>query len=73
VLFRSQDASLAGRLLSYLVLDRTFAWDVQLEQRIQSLTAKEVLEAMRRHIDPDRISFVKAGDFNTSANTAAAK
>lgn len=63
-LARTQDGSLAGRLLSYLVLDRTFAWDVQFEKRIQSLTPKALIEAMRRHLDPNRLSFIKAGDFN---------
>ena len=71
-LARTQDASLAGRLLSYLVLERTFAWDVALEKRIASLTPGEVLEAMRRHLDPQRLSFVKAGDFDGAAKRAAA-
>jgi len=62
-LARTQDESLAGRLLSYLVLDRTFAWDVQLEQRIGSLTADKVQQTMRRYIDPNRLSIVKAGNF----------
>ena len=69
-LARTQDASLAGRLLSYLVLDRTFAWDVQFEQRIESLTAAEVLASMRRHLDPGRLAFVKAGDFAGAARPA---
>ena len=70
-LARTQDGALAGRLLSYLVLDRTLAWDAQFEKRIQSLTPKEVLEALRRHLDPGRLSVVKAGDFEARrANTA---
>jgi zinc protease len=71
-LARAQDAALAGRLLSYLVLDRTFAWDVTLEQRIRSLTADEVRAAMRRHLDPGRLSVVKAGDFARRSKNAAA-
>jgi len=68
-LARSNDASVAGRLVSYLVLGRTFAWDEALERRVAALNAQAVLEAMRRHIDPARLSIVKAGDF---ANVAAA-
>jgi zinc protease len=68
-LARSNDAAVAGRLVSYLVLGRTFAWDEALERRIAALTPQAVLEAMRRHIDPARLSIVKAGDF---ANVAAA-
>jgi zinc protease len=72
-LARTQDGALAGRLLSYLVLGRTFAWDTQLEKRIQSLTPEEVLEALRRHLDPGKLSFVKAGDFSARRPNAAAR
>jgi zinc protease len=68
-LARSNDAAVAGRLVSYLVLGRTFAWDEALERRVAALTPQAVLEAMRRHIDPAKLSIVKAGDF---ANVAAA-
>ncbi len=64
---RTQDGNLAGRLDSYLVLGRTFAWDEEVERRLAALTPKQVLEAMRRHIDPARLSVVKAGDFNSVA------
>ena len=69
---RTQDAAVAGRLMSYLVLDRTFAWDAALEKRISSLTPKEVTEAMRRYLDPAKLSFVKAGDFERVAARAEA-
>ncbi len=61
---RGQDAALAGRLMSYLVLDRSFEWDRQLESRIAALTPSLIVEALRRHIDPTRLSIVKAGDFS---------
>jgi zinc protease len=67
-LARSNDATVAGRLVSYLVLGRTFAWDEELERKVAALTPQGVVEAMRRHIDPARLSVVKAGDF---ANLAA--
>jgi zinc protease len=60
---RSQDRSLVARLSNYLYLRRTFAWDIALEKRIQALTAAEVRDALRRHIDPARLSVLKAGDF----------
>ena len=72
-LARAQDGALAGRLLSYLVLDRTLAWDTQFEKRIRSLTPNEVRDAMRRNLAPYRLSFVKAGDFNPRGTNAAAK
>ncbi len=61
---RGQDAALAGKLMSYLVLDRTLEWDLLLEARIAALTPQQILEALRRHIDPARLSVYKAGDFS---------
>ncbi len=68
---RTQDEALAGRLSSYLYLGRTFAWDEQLERRVAALTPQEVLAAMRKYLDPARLSIVKAGDFPKVANTQA--
>jgi zinc protease len=67
---RSNDAAVAGRLVSYLVLDRTFAWDEDLERKVAALTPQSVLDAMRRHIDPARLSVIKAGDFANLATSA---
>jgi len=66
-LARSNDENLAARLASYLVLGRTFVWDLDLERRIAALTPREIVEAMRRHLDPARLSVVKAGDFTSIA------
>ena len=60
---RTQDGALAARLLSYLVLERTLRWDVEIERKLAALTPKEILEALRRRIDPAKFSMVKAGDF----------
>jgi len=57
-------------LVSYLVLGRTFAWDEDLERKVAALTPQVVLEAMRRYIDPAKLSFVKAGDFASIAAAA---
>jgi len=62
-LARTNDENLAGRLASYLVLGRTFSWDEELERKIAALTPKSVIEALRRHLDPAKLSTVKAGDF----------
>lgn len=69
---RTQDASVAGRLVSYLALDRTLQWDIDFERRIASMTPQEVLEALRRHIDLSRLSLVKAGDFTSLARQGSA-
>ena len=61
---RGQDAALAGRLQSYLVLGRSLDWDRQLENRISELTSEQIVAALRRHIDLRRLSSIKAGDFS---------
>jgi zinc protease len=62
-LARTQDRAVASRLGSYLFAKRTFAWDIEFEDKIARLTAAEVNAALKRHIDPSRISVVMAGDF----------
>lgn len=69
---RSQDRELAGRLNSYLFLNRTLAWDRELEKRVEALTPEQIVAAMRRHIDPSKISIIKAGDFAKAAKGAGA-
>jgi zinc protease len=60
---RTQDRSLAGRLAAYLFAGRTFDWDRDFEAKIAALTPAQVNEAMRRYLDPARLSLVAAGDF----------
>jgi zinc protease len=60
---RTQDRALAGRLGHYLFAKRTFAWDIQFEERIAKLTPAEVHAAVKRHIDPAKLSIITAGDF----------
>jgi zinc protease len=59
---RAQDRALADRLGNYLYLKRTFAWDIELEAKIAALTPGQVNAALRRHIDPAKLSVVVAGD-----------
>jgi zinc protease len=66
-LARSSDGTVAGRLVSYLVLGRTFTWEEEQERRIAALTPKAVADALRRYVDPARLSVVKAGDFASVA------
>ncbi len=72
-LARNSDAALASRLCNYLDLGRTFKWDEEFEARIASLKAAEVNAALRRHFALDRLSVVKAGDFDASATQASHK
>jgi hypothetical protein len=63
---RDQDQALAARLLLLNRYGRTFAWDAGLEAKVQALTADDLLGAMRRHLDPSAMSFMKGGDFANS-------
>jgi zinc protease len=60
---RSQDQSLVRVLSSREYWGRTMKWDEALEKKVETLTPEQVSEAVRRHVDPAELSFVKAGDF----------
>ena len=60
---RGQDRELAGLLVDREFEGRTLAFERALDDRIAALTADEVLAALRRWIDPSRVSIVVAGDF----------
>ena len=63
---RSTDAALLNLVASHEQLDRPFKWDADLEAKIQALTVEQINAAFRKHIDPDAVSIVKAGDFSTA-------
>ncbi|NNE16147.1 MAG: insulinase family protein [Saprospiraceae bacterium] len=60
---RSQDRSLTGRLSSNLRLDRTMMWSKELEDKISTLSVEDVNKAMKKHVDPKKMVYVRAGDF----------
>jgi zinc protease len=64
---RAQDDELVAEMLSNIDAGRTFAWDKTFESKIQALTPAEVLAAARKHIDPARLTIIKAGDFAKKA------
>jgi zinc protease len=64
---RAQDANVAGKLEGYLYLNRTLAFDAELEKKINALTPEQIVAALRRHLDSVKITIVKAGDFAKSA------
>jgi zinc protease len=63
---RAQDNALCGKLTSYLFLNRTLAWDAEMEKNLQALTPEQIVAAMRRHLDLAKMSIVKAGDFKNA-------
>ena len=61
---RSNDTTLASILSQNLYLDRTMVWTENLEKKIVGLTPDDIQAALQRHIIPERISVVIAGDFD---------
>lgn len=70
---RAQDATLARTLGTELFSHRTMKWDEQFEQKVAALTLDEVNAALRKWIDPSKITIVKAGDFAKTAAAAPVK
>ncbi|MDE2755763.1 MAG: hypothetical protein OXI92_04345, partial [Acidobacteriota bacterium] len=60
---RSQDNRLAGTMASRLFQGRTLVWDEDFERKIDALSGDRIVSALRRHLDPDKMTIVKAGDF----------
>jgi zinc protease len=68
---RAQDRELASRLNSYLYLGRTLAWDADFEKKVSDLTPEQIVAAFRKHLDPNKITVMKAGDFAKAAANPA--
>ncbi|WP_235290928.1 M16 family metallopeptidase [Portibacter lacus] len=60
---RSQDRELVGALANNLRTDREMKWSQELEDKIMSLSVEEVNKALAKHIDVDKITYIRAGDF----------
>ena len=70
---RAQDFELAARMNNYLFLGRTLQWDADLEAKIKALTPEQINAAMRKYIDPAKITIIKSGDFAKAAAAAPTK
>jgi zinc protease len=62
LLNRSQDPVVAGAWISNLDLGRSFAFSKQFEDRLRAVTPEQVNAAFRKYIDPEKMTFVIAGD-----------
>ena len=60
---RTADAAIAGQIVSNLNTERTFAFAANQEKAILALTPAAVADAFRKHIDPNRLVIIRAGDF----------
>lgn len=64
---RTQDGGLAAALADYLPTNRTFAYDGDLAKKVEALSLDQVNAALRKYLDPSKLTVVKAGDFAKSA------
>ena len=60
---RTADAAIAGQIVSNLNTGRTFAFAAAQETAILGLTPAKVADAFRKHVDPNRLVVIRAGDF----------
>jgi zinc protease len=65
-LSRAQDGSLASALLGQIATGRTMAFSAALDTAIEAVSLDTVNAALRRHLRPDRLLQVYAGDFAKS-------
>jgi zinc protease len=63
---RSQDQALLRLIATREDVERTLAWDEQMDAKLDALTADQVNAAFRRHVDAATLSIVKAGDFKAA-------
>jgi zinc protease len=61
---RAQDRELASRIATSLQWNRTLAFQAELEKQVLALTNEQIQAAFKKHLDPKRLTIVKAGDFN---------
>jgi zinc protease len=64
---RGNDSKLAQDLANYLFLNRTYAWDAQLETKVEAVTPEQAHAALKKYIDPARLTVVTAGSFAAAA------
>lgn len=60
---RTEDASLAQDLVQQLDLNRTTAFDQQVEDKVRALSVAEINATLKKYVDPKKFSVVKVGDF----------
>lgn len=63
VVSRAQDRALLGKLGNNMRLDRDMMWDKALEEKIMKLSVADINKVMAKYLDPSKMVYVKAGDF----------
>jgi zinc protease len=66
---RAQDNELAGQLTGLAFEDRDVQFQGDLEKKVSALSVQQITEALRRHFNPEQLSFYQAGDFKKAGIT----
>lgn len=64
---RANDAELAQLLVHQLFNGRTMDFEAQVDAKLKALTAAEAGALLKKYVDPEKMTFVRAGDFKTVA------
>lgn len=67
---RSTDRELARTLAGREYVGRTLEWDEKMDRVVEALTNDQIVSAMKKFLDLDKISIVQAGDFAKAKETA---
>ena len=68
---RSNDSQLMTMLNNHLYLGRDMYHRSGFEQKVGELTAGDVSRAVREHLDPEKLSYAVAGDFESGPESAS--
>lgn len=68
---RTRDGALVGQLANNLYLGRNFAWDADFDAKIAALTPSQIQDALKKYLDPRKLSIVEAGDFTRISASGA--
>ncbi|QKK01748.1 MAG: insulinase family protein [Pseudomonadota bacterium] len=69
---RSNDSQLMAMLNEQLYLERDMGHQARFEARVAELTAGDVTAAVRKYLDPQRLSYAIAGDFDSEDDSETA-
>jgi zinc protease len=65
--WRANDSAVAGAWVGHLERQRSFKWNADLDTRADGLTLDQVNAAIRKWIDPAKVNWSLAGEFDKAA------
>jgi zinc protease len=61
--YRSREQWLCSTINSNLYQNKTMSYQADLEKKVEALTPKQIQEALKKYIDPKKLTIIKGGDF----------